>query len=143
MEWSLILEILKWLIPVGGFGSVAAWFINRTDRQLKRTRDTHDAYKAMYEDVKRTLNEEIEEKRALRKALTKFEKVLSKIFGCRHYPNCPVNIELLHRQTGNAKPTRQTKGGNRQRDNPRESGADPDHHTTVESGAGDPDGEPP
>ncbi|MDH6357240.1 hypothetical protein [Parabacteroides sp. PF5-9] len=139
MDWSLIIEIIKWVVPVGGFGSVAAWFINRTERELKQIRDSHDAYKTMYEDVKQTLNEEIEEKRALRKALGKFERAISKVFGCRYYPNCPVNIELLHQQTDKAKP----KGDSRQRSNKRSPGGDSDDNTGVKNDAYNSDDEPP
>ena len=140
MDWDIILEVLKWLIPLGGFGSIAKWFISRTERELKRIRDSHDAYKTMYEDVKQTLNEEIEEKRALRLALGRFERAISKVFGCRHYPNCPVNVELLHQQADNPNPKSRGNGQHRNKGNP---GGSAGKSAGVENGANDTDGEPP
>jgi len=137
MEKTMILEVLKWLTPIGGLiiSSIATWFINRAGRELKLIRDSHDAYKTMYEDVKETLNEEIEEKRALRKALAKFERALSKVFGCRHYPNCPVSLEFRNGQTGDPKPKPRGKGRSR---NKGDTSSD-----AGNSGGSPPDGEPP
>lgn len=103
MDWNILLEILQWLIPVGGFGSVAAWLTNRTERELKLIRNSHDAYKAMYEDLKETVKEDIQEKKELRNNISLLEKALSRIFNCRYYPDCPVNRELLNQQTSDLK----------------------------------------
>ena len=94
MEQQIIIDILKWLLPTGGFGSVVLWLFNRTNRELKLIKESHDVYKVMYEDIKQTLEDEIEEKRQLRKALGRFERAISKVFKCKYYPNCPVDIEL-------------------------------------------------
>lgn len=137
MELNIILDVVKWLIPVGGFGSVVAWFINRAGRELKLIRESHDTYKAMYEDVRRTLNEEIEEKRALRKALAKFDRALSKIFSCRHYPKCPVSLELCNSQADVKKP--KGKGRSRNKENTDNDAG----NSTGENGTSNADGEPP
>lgn len=140
MSWNVILEILKWAIPVGGLGGVAGWFINRAERELKRFHTQHDAYKAMYEDLSETVKEEINEKKKLRTTIGRLERALSKIYGCRHYPNCPVNVELQHHQTDSPKPKQANK---RQPHNKGNTESDPGNGSAVESAANDTDGKPP
>lgn len=140
MSWDIIQSILQWLIPVGGFGSVVGWFINRTDRELKRIRDSHDAYKTMYEDLCETVKEDINEKKKLRTMVGRLERALSKIYGCRHYPNCPVNVELQHNQADGTEPKQRGKGQSR---NKRNTGSDSGDSAGVEGAADDSNGEPP
>lgn len=140
MSWNIILDILQWLIPVGGFGSVVGWFISRTERELKQIRGSHDAYKVMYEDLNETVKEDINEKKKLRTMVGRLERALSKIYGCRHYPNCPVNMELQHNQAIIAEPNQRGKGQSRNKGN---TGSDSCDSTGVESTANDPDGKPP
>ncbi|MFR9542669.1 MAG: hypothetical protein SNH27_11505 [Rikenellaceae bacterium] len=90
----LIIDILKWLIPVGGLGSVVAWLFNRTFTELRLIKESHDTFKQMYEDVKQALLDETEEKKQLRRAVSKFERAINKMFICKHYASCPVNAEL-------------------------------------------------
>lgn len=140
MDWSSVIEILKWLVPIGGFGSVAGWFINRTERELKRIRDSHDAYKAMYEDLNQALKEDINEKQEMRKAMSRLHRAINKVFTCRYFPDCPVNVELLRNKADcSTKP----KGGTGQRGNPRGSRNDPGYDPGVAGGDGDPGREPP
>ena len=91
---KLIIEIAKWLIPVGGLGSVVVWLLNRNIRELELIKKSHDTFKQMYEDINEALTNEVEEKKQLRKAVISFEKALSKMFVCKHYSKCPVNLEL-------------------------------------------------
>lgn len=140
MDWNTVIEILKWLVPIGGFGSVAGWFINRTERELKRIRDSHDAYKAMYEDLNQTVKEDINEKQEMRKAMSRLQRAINKVFSCRYFPDCPVNLELLRNKADSAgKP----QGVTGQRRNPRGSRNDTGEDPGVESGDGDPGREPP
>jgi len=140
MDWNIILDILKWLIPVGGFGSIAGWFINRTERELKRIRESHDAYKVMYEDLRETVKEDINEKKKLRTTIGRLERALSRMYGCRYFPNCPVNIELQHQQTDHPKPK---PGSSRQPRNKGDSGSEAGNSAGVESETRDTGDEPP
>lgn len=140
MSWDIIQSILQWLIPVGGFGSVVGWFINLTERELKRIRDSHDAYKTMYEDLSETVKEDINEKKKLRTMVGRLERALSKIYGCRHYPNCPVNVELRRGQADSTEPKQRGKGQSRNKGN---TGGDSRDSAGVESAADDSNGEPP
>jgi hypothetical protein len=137
MDWNIVLEILKWLVPIGGFGSVAKWFMNRTERELKRIRDSHDAYKAMYEDLQTTVKEDINEKQKLRKTIASLQRAVNKVFSCRHFPDCPVNIELLRNETDGAK---QSAGDPGQRSDPGGAGGEAGDDPGVEGGTRDSDG---
>ena len=140
MDWNTVREILEWIVPVGGFGSIAGWFINRTERELKRIRNSHDAYKAMYEDLNQTVKDDINEKQELRKTLSSLQRAINKVFSCRYFPDCPVNLELLRNKADSAgKP----QGGAGQRRNPRGSRNDTGKDPGVEGGDGDPGREPP
>lgn len=140
MEWNeLLIKLLEWVIPLGGLGSIVAWFSNRTKRRIEEIKETHDAYKVMYEDLKTTLKDELQEKKRFRATLAKFERAIAKMAGCRLYPNCPVYNELHSDQAAN--PERKT--GKRQRRNKGNTESDPGHDTSLESGTNDTDGEPP
>lgn len=140
MSWEVILEILKWLAPVGFLSPVAVWLTSRFERELKRIKASHDAYKLMYEDLTETVKEDINEKKKLRTMVGRLERALSKIYGCRHYPNCPVDVELQHIQTDVAKPQQRN---NRQPRNKGDSGGNSRDSPRIEGGDGDNAGEPP
>lgn len=140
MDWNeLLIKLLEWIIPLGGLGSIVAWFSNRTKRRIEEIKETHDAYKAMYEDLKTTLKDELQEKKLFRATVAKLERAIAKMAGCRLYPNCPVNHELLSDKTPN--PNR--KGGKGQRRNKGNTESDPGNDTGVEGGINDTDPEPP
>lgn len=140
MDWNTVREILEWIVPVGGFGSIAGWFINRTERELKRIRNSHDAYKAMYEDLNQTVKDDINEKQELRKTLSSLQRAINKVFTCRYFPDCPVNVELLRNKADSAGKPQGVAG---QRRNPRGSRNDTGKDPGVEGGDGDPGREPP
>lgn len=108
---QLLLDIMKWLLPTGCLGSVVAWLINRTNHELRQIKESHDVYKAMYEDLKNTLQDEIEEKKQLRRAVGRFERAISKVFNCKYYPNCPVNIELKENNERSSRPISKHSNG--------------------------------
>lgn len=112
MDWSAILSVLTWLIPSGAVGSIAVWYASKTSRELKEIKDSHDAYKIMYEDVRNTLIEEIDEKKALRKAVGRLERAISAVGECRYSRSCPVDRELRKPETN---PIDNGKGVPRQR----------------------------
>jgi hypothetical protein len=86
--------ILQWLIPSGGLGAVIAWLFSRTLRNLRQTKEVHDTYKTLYEDISNTLTDVQNELDELHKELGRFRRAVSKIYSCRYYPDCPVQHEL-------------------------------------------------
>ena len=50
-----ISNLLQWLIPSGSLATVLVWLTSKTLRTLRETKEIHDTYKVMYEDVKVTL----------------------------------------------------------------------------------------
>jgi hypothetical protein len=92
--------ILTWLIPSGGLGAVIAWFFSKTLRDLRQTKEVHDTYKSLYEDISKTLNDVQNELDELHKELGRFRRAVAKIYGCRYYPDCPVQYELQNSKTG-------------------------------------------
>lgn len=106
-------NLLQWLIPSGGLGAVVVWLTNKTLRNLRTSKEVHDTYKQMYQDVQQTLIDIQDENKKLYRVISRLERAVSKVPLCRHYPNCPVNIELQQHQASDSKP----KGGRRQRAN--------------------------
>jgi len=103
-----IINLLQWLIPSGGLGAVLVWLTNKTLRNLRTSKEVHDTYKLMYEDVQKTLldirseNKSLyeitciqrEENEKLCKAITSLERALSRAATCRHWDDCPIRTEL-------------------------------------------------
>ncbi|MDR1454107.1 MAG: hypothetical protein LBJ01_00490 [Tannerella sp.] len=94
MEW--LQPVLEWLVPAGGLGSLAVWLTSRTLRtlrQLRTSKEIHDTYKLMYEDVSK-------EVRGLRQAVGRLERAISRASTCRYYGSCPVASGLREQQDG-------------------------------------------
>jgi hypothetical protein len=101
---------------------------SKTLRALKTTKEIHDTYKTMYEDLDETLIKLQDENKKLQKAVGRLERVISLAYTCRYYGDCPMRDEL-QRQKADAKPRGRNKSTtNRQR----EPGGRADHE-------GDPD----
>jgi hypothetical protein len=129
--------ILEWLIPAGGIGSVVAWLFSKTLRNLRTTKEVHDTYKELYENIKGTLIDLQDENKKLYKAISRLERVISHASTCRYYSNCPIKHELLREQAVDTKP----KGRKRQHtDQGGQNGRIRDDPTsqdrTVDSGSG-------
>ncbi len=130
-----IMSVLQWIIPAGSFGSVLVWLTNKTLRNLRTAKETHDTYKIMYQDTKQTLVEIQNEKKELLKMRSRFERALSRCFSCRYYDICPAIHELQKHKTGlgttiERLSTVDRKTNRRARDNPDEPGdsSDTDGH---------------
>lgn len=104
-------NILQWVIPSGGLGAVIAWFTSKTIRNIRTKKEEHDTYKVLYDDISETLKTLQDEMGNLHKELGRFRRAISKIYGCRYYPNCPVQHELQNSE-GNVRKnrTRKSKG---------------------------------
>jgi hypothetical protein len=94
MAWEQLFSIVQWLLPSGVATTVFAWYANRTNRHIQEIKDSHDTYKMMYEDVKKTLIDEINEKKLLRRSIGRLEKAIGGIQKCSHADDCPVDREL-------------------------------------------------
>lgn len=134
-----IYTLIQWLIPSGSLATVVVWLTNKTLRNLRATKEIHDTYKVMYEDVKVTLIAISDENKKLCTVVARLERAVSKAPSCRYYDACPINHELRELSEVNGK----RKGSKRQRGDKRNTDSDKRPGTGVESGTGDPDGEPP
>jgi hypothetical protein len=92
-------SILEWILPAGGLGAFLTWLTNKTLRNIRTTKEVHDAYKQMYDDVKRTLIDILDENNKLRKAVSKLERAISKAGSCRYADSCPVLRDDQLRET--------------------------------------------
>ncbi len=97
-----IKELLTWLVPSGGLGAVIVWLTNKTLRKIRTSKEVHDTYKLMYEDVQKTIKELRDENKQLHKAMSRLERILSKVYSCRHYDTCPVRSELREQKKHDA-----------------------------------------
>jgi hypothetical protein len=105
MDW--VMEILQWVIPAGGIGSVLVWLTSRTLRQLRKSKEIHDTYKSMYQDISETLchlsattKDLRDENENLRRGFTRLERAVTRAINCRHYNDCPVRAELQKHPDG-------------------------------------------
>lgn len=86
--------ILQWLIPSGGLGAVLVWITNRTLRNTRTAKEVHDTYKAMYEDMQKTLIELRNDNEKLYKVVTRLEHTITHAYACRYWDHCPIRAEL-------------------------------------------------
>lgn len=135
-----ITNLLQWLIPSGGLGAVLVWLTNKTLRNLRTTKEVHDTYKLLYENIRETLIELQNENNKLYKSISRLERVISRAPACKYYASCPISGELQHNQADIANPKQRNKGQSRNKGN---TGSDSCDSTGVESTANDPDGKPP
>lgn len=123
-----LFQILTCAIPGGGLGAAIAWIANRRSRMTKTTKEVHDTYKAMYEDISQLLletqkkyeetSEKIEElskeNARTRSALNRLSRAVEAIQLCPYRRDCPVRLELQDGgETENQR--RSTGSGSRQR----------------------------
>lgn len=94
------LSIIQWLLPSGGIGALLLWLTSRTLRQARESREVHDAYKTMYEDVRQTLTQQSNEYQELVQRCAHLERAVLRIGACSHYPHCPVVHELRNTKRG-------------------------------------------
>lgn len=110
---EVIMQILQLLIPTGGIASVIIWITSKKSRNARNAKEVHDTYKAMYEDVQKTLIELRSDNEKLYKAVSRLERAISRASACRHWDTCPIRSELLHNEK--SKPsTGKGKNSNRQ-----------------------------
>lgn len=57
MDLTALLGWAEWLIPAGGLGAVIVWLTSKAVRSAQAAKECHDAYKAMYDDLKGTTEE--------------------------------------------------------------------------------------
>jgi len=106
-----IITLLQWLVPSGGLGAAVAWAFSRTLRSLRETKEVHDTYKSLYEDISETLKDLQNEVDDLQKELGRFRRAVARIYGCRHYSDCPVNRELQNSESGTVGGRKSGKNG--------------------------------
>lgn len=114
------LQILQWLVPAGGVGTVLVWLTSSRIRDARTAREVHDTYKLMYEDVQNTLIQIQNENSKLHEAVARLESTLSRATRCVHYGVCPIRGELQKLAEGKRKllrtSTREEDGRHRPRD---------------------------
>jgi hypothetical protein len=128
-----LIDIAQWLIPSGGLGAALAWFFSKTLRQIRTTREVHDTYKQLYENIQETLVDLQDENKKLYRAVSKLERAISKASSCRYYADCPIGRELLREREADTKPSRRKRQPGAAGDPDGAVRADPG----IESAAGD------
>lgn len=94
MTTDTILQIIQWLIPIGGLGSVMAWVVKRDTRKDRAIKEKNDIYKEMYDNLSGTLMDLQNENKKLYRAIARLERAVTRATTCRHYGDCPMRIEL-------------------------------------------------
>lgn len=103
-----LLAILQWAIPSGGIGAAIAWLANRKVQRVKATKEVHDTFHSMYDDVSKLLEEtqkkyektskQLEEltteNARTRRSLNRLSRAIEAIQICPYKEKCPVRSEL-------------------------------------------------
>ena len=121
-----ITSILQWLIPSGGLGAIVVWLFSKTLRQIRTTKEVHDTYKHLYENIQGTLLDLQDENKKLYKAVSKLERAISRASTCRYFDACPIRDELHGEQKSDAKTGSRKRQCSDQGDQESRIRADPD-----------------
>lgn len=89
-----LLTLLQWLIPSGGIGALLVWLTSRTLRQTRESKEVHDTYKAMYEDVQATLHTLQDENNKMQLSVASLRRLVLRSTTCRYFVHCPLRSEL-------------------------------------------------
>lgn len=119
MATETIMQILQWIVPVGGFGTVVGWIIHRDTRKARDAKERNDIYKEMYDNISGTLIELQNENKRLYRAVQRLNQTIQKAVGCPHYAACPMRDELQKSERIDTEPRhRQPVGRKKIRDDP-------------------------
>lgn len=92
---DVLLQIVSWLLPAGGFGGAFLWLTSRTLRHARRDKEVHEVYRKMYEDLSKTVIELQHDNSDLHNAIGRFEALFRRAQSCRYYGNvCPLRDKL-------------------------------------------------
>lgn len=141
---EIILNILQWLVPTGGFGAVIIWLTNKNVRNAEAALKTQDAYKVMYENVSKTVIDLQKENVKLYEAISELNETIRLAISCKHYDVCPIRPKLQKCTSGRKEGGRDFRpnhghGQHRIRD----ENHDMSGSTDVGGETGDSDDEPP
>lgn len=114
MSADTMMNLLQWALPAGSVGAVLSWIASRSLRQVRQQKETHDTFKAMYEDVSALLlktqkkyeetNTIIDDLRAenrrTQRALNRLSRAIEAIQLCPYRAECPVRSELQDGEPG-------------------------------------------
>ena len=89
-----ILQLLQWLVPSGGVGLLLGWLTSARLRRTRITKEVHDTYKQMYEDLHTELTNLASENSATNLRLTRLEQAIARGQSCRLWPHCPIRLQL-------------------------------------------------
>ncbi len=117
MTTEQIIQILQWLIPIGGLGSAVTWMVRRDTRKDRTAKERNDIYKAMYDNLSDTLIELQNENKKLYRAIARLERAVTRATGCRHYDDCPMRDELQE-PAGDSLPKPGSDGGRKKTGQP-------------------------
>lgn len=139
-----LLTILQWLVPSGGVGAVLVWLTSRTLRQTRETKEVHDTYKLMYEDMRDTITLIQHDNNQLQESVAALRRLVLRSTTCRHYHVCPLRDGLQYIQS--ALPSRAERPNDARKErqhHPRDTDLDDADHPTGYGADGAPSDEPP
>ena len=132
--------ILQWLNPSESVEAVVVWLTNKTLRNVRTAKEVHDTYKAMYEDLQKTLIELRNENGNLYKRFARLEQIVSHAPVCRYWIQCPLRTELQNARSNNHGKQNRKPSGQPTIRNP---GNETDRNPRIEGKPENSDGEPP
>ena len=97
MDLDLLSPALQWLFPTGFVGTAIGWFLDRRLHRARALKETHEAYKSMYDDLAKEVQDLARQIIILRNdnirlkgTLSELQEAVQLAFGCRHFRSCPI-----------------------------------------------------
>lgn len=97
MDLELLNTMMQWLFPCGFAGTAIGWFVDRRLHRARALKETHEAYKSMYDDLAKEVQDLARQVIKLRNenillkgTLSDLQEAVQLAFDCRHFRSCPI-----------------------------------------------------
>lgn len=97
MDLEILSTAMQWLFPCGFAGTAIGWLIDRRLHRARALKETHEAYKSMYDDLAKEVQDLARQIIKLRNdnihlkgALSDLQEAVQLAFDCRHFRSCPI-----------------------------------------------------
>ncbi len=97
MDLEILSTAMQWLFPCGFAGTAIGWLIDRRLHRARAQKETHDVYKAMYDDLAKEVQDLARQMIKLRNdnihlkgALSDLQEALQLAFDCHYFRSCPI-----------------------------------------------------
>lgn len=100
MDFSIIQNILEWVLPVGWLATLVGWWRDRKIYKVRNIKESEGTYKTLYDDLSVTITNLSKQIQKLDEKNINNQIAIRKCYACKYVERCPVVIFLRQQQKG-------------------------------------------